>query len=88
MRADEFLPDDQDEGRFKGISVRKGSVGAFIFNVRVILDAASAPAEKAAAFKDIEAVIPGLDALGLFEVMEVRDEGIREFVHMQLQPNT
>jgi hypothetical protein len=28
MRADEFLPDDKDEGRFKGTSVRKGSVGA------------------------------------------------------------
>jgi hypothetical protein len=49
------------------------------FKLHKRMTAASAPAEKAAAFKDIEAVIPGLDALGLFEVMEVRDEDIREF---------
>jgi len=52
------------------------------------IESTASPAEKAAAFKDIEAVIPGLDALGLFEVMEVRDEGIREFIRERLAPNT
>jgi hypothetical protein len=36
----------------------------------------------------LPALIPGLDALGLFEVMEVRDENLREFTRTRLRPGT
>jgi hypothetical protein len=80
MRATELLPDHLNESNFNGITVRKGTVGAFIVNVRIITNPVSTAQEKAAAFNDIEDAIPAFNALGLFEILEVRDPHIRSFI--------
>ena len=86
MRADEMLPDHVNEGNFGGVSVRKGSVGAFIANHRVILDPASTSEQKTTATRDLKALVPALQALGLFEVMEIRDPAIRALIAEEQAP--
>lgn len=80
MRAQDILPDQQNQSQFNGVSVRKGTVGAFLANARVWLDESSGVAERAAAGRDIADALPALHALGLFDILQVRDTTLRELV--------
>ncbi|KRE90077.1 preprotein translocase subunit SecD [Frateuria sp. Soil773] len=80
MRAEELLPDDVNQGDFNGVTVRKGSVGAFLSNARVLADPASSPEARATAERDIVDLLPALRALGLFDAFAIRDDALRSFV--------
>jgi hypothetical protein len=80
MRAEDILSDQQNQREFQGVIVRKGTVGAFLANARVLSDAAAPAEARAQAEQDIVADLPALRALGLFEVLEVRDAGLRRLV--------
>ncbi|MBW3510725.1 MULTISPECIES: hypothetical protein [Janthinobacterium] len=80
MRAEDVLPDQQNQGQFNGVTVRKGTVGAFLANAKVWLDESSGIDEKAVAERDIVDALPALHALGLFDIVQVRDAALRELV--------
>ena len=80
MRAQDLLRDDIDQAKFGGVSVRKGSVGAFLANARTLTDPTATIEARAAAERDIIELLPALRALGLFEVLEIRDKDLRAFV--------
>jgi hypothetical protein len=80
MRAEDLLPDDVNHGQFNGVTVRKGSVGAFLVNARVLSDPAASAESRAAAERDILSALPALRAIGLFDVLQVRDERLRALV--------
>ncbi|MGK5016555.1 hypothetical protein [Janthinobacterium sp. HLS12-2] len=80
MRAEDVLADQQNQGQFNGVTVRKGPVGAFLANARLWLDDASSIDEKAVAERDILDALPALHALGLFDILQVRDAALRELV--------
>ena len=80
MRAEDVLADQQNQAQFKGVTVRKGTVGAFLANARLWLDDASSSDDKAIAERDIVDALPALHALGLFDIVQVRDAALRELV--------
>lgn len=80
MRAEDILPDDVNQAQFQGVSVRKGTVAAFLATARVWLDPQTAPDARATAEHDLRQAVPALDALGLFDVLELRDDRLRAFV--------
>lgn len=80
MRAQDVLPDHVNEVEVGGITVRKGSVGAFLANARVLKDPAASAEARTTAAQDIQALAPALHALGLFDVLEVRDPQLRALV--------
>ena len=80
MRADQILPDDVDHGQFQGVTIRKGTVAAFLANARTWTDAHAGAPERAQAASQIEQDLPALRALGLFDVLEIRDERLRALV--------
>lgn len=80
MRAEDVLADHQNQGQFNGVTVRKGTVGAFLANARLWLDDASSSAERSSAERDIVDALPALHALGLFDILQVRDLALRELV--------
>ena len=80
MRAEDVLADQQNQGQFKGVTVRKGTVGAFLANARLWLDDASSSVDKAIAERDIVDALPALHALGLFDIVQVRDAALRALV--------
>ncbi len=80
MRAQDILPDGVDQVEVGDVTVRKGSVGAFLANAALLRDAALSPHERAEAVRDIEDVVPALRALGLFDVFEIRDPALRAIV--------
>ena len=80
MRAEQILPDDVDHGRFQGVTIRKGTVAAFLANARTWADARASADERAQAQAQIVEDLPALRALGLFDQLEIRDETLRAFV--------
>jgi len=80
MKAQDILPDDQNFALLGGQPVRKGSVGAFLANVRAIEDNATSDDARRMAWDDLYSLVPALDALGLFEVFELRSPALREAV--------
>ncbi|MCW0206566.1 hypothetical protein WHX56_21530 [Achromobacter veterisilvae] len=83
MRAQDVLPDGRDQGDFNGVAVRKGTVGAFLANARVCADPRAPAQAVAEARRDIREALPALRALGLFEVLEVRDPALRAWLAAQ-----
>lgn len=77
MRAEDLLPDDLNQGQFNGTVVRKGTVGAFLINARMLIDPQTHEDQRTAATQDILQALPALRALGLFERMQVRDPLVR-----------
>jgi hypothetical protein len=80
MRADEILPDNANQTEINGVVVRKGSVGAFLANARILSDPATPAEARSKAERDIIEVLPSLRALGLFDLREIRDERLRALV--------
>jgi hypothetical protein len=83
MRADELLPDHVNEGVLNGTPIRKGTVGAFLVNARVWRDPHASADARAAAQRDMTDALPALRALGLFDVLEVRDAALRQWIEVQ-----
>ena len=88
MRAQDFLPDTQNEVQINGTTVRKGTVGAFLVNATAFSDPTNTPAVRDAALRDIEEALPALQVLGLFEVLEIRDPKLRAFVDARIAATT
>jgi hypothetical protein len=80
MRADQLLPDHLNAGDFNGVTVRKGTVGAFLINARVWTSHSADEATRASAAADIVDALPALRALGLFDVLDVRDPALRRLI--------
>ena len=80
MRPEDILPDHVNEIAIDGTPVRKGSVGAFLANARVLLDDTSTAAARRDAESHIADLMPALVALGLFEIFHVRDPRLQALI--------
>ncbi|AIC21136.1 preprotein translocase subunit SecD [Pseudomonas chlororaphis] len=77
MRAEDLLPDQLNHGDFNGTRVRKGTVGAFLINARLWADPGTSAQQRRIAEEDLLVTLPALRALGLFELMQLRDPALR-----------
>jgi len=80
MQASDVLPDHQNQGDFNGVTIRKGTIAAFLANATVWSDPATAQAQRAIAEAHIEEALPALRAVGLFDVLQVRDAALRAWI--------
>jgi hypothetical protein len=80
MKAEDVLPDDVNLRDFGGLQVRKGTVAAFLANARTWLADTTSPEARAEAERDLIATLPGVHALGLFDVLDVRDPRLRQLI--------
>lgn len=77
MQAQDILPDGQDFTVINGSTVRKGSVAAFLANARVLEDANASAEDRQTAHQDLRSLLPTLEALGLFDIFELRSPALR-----------
>ncbi|MDQ0035255.1 hypothetical protein J2W30_003020 [Variovorax boronicumulans] len=80
MQAQDVLPDGQDFVLRNGLQLRKGSVAAFLANAQLLQDPNATAETKQAAERDLIALLPALEALGLFDVFELRSPALRDEV--------
>jgi hypothetical protein len=58
LRPEEILPDDVNRGEIDGVSIRKGSVGAFLANARILDDPTASAQDRDTAERDLLALLP------------------------------
>ncbi len=80
MQPHDILPDHQNAVQVNGLTVRKGSVGAFLATVREWQDPARDADLRATAEADLRGLLPGLHALGLFQVLSARDPALQRLI--------
>ncbi|MFM0054142.1 hypothetical protein [Paraburkholderia phytofirmans] len=80
MRAEQVLPDSADRIEIRGATIRKGTVGAFLANARVWTDPQASEQARAEAETDMLDALPALRAIGLFDVLDIRDVALRDWV--------
>lgn len=80
MRAEDILPDNMQEREFRGLTVRKGTIAAFIANAKTILNPTASEAELATATEDLVASVSSLRAIGVFDVFAIRDPRVQALV--------
>jgi hypothetical protein len=80
MKAEQLLPDHVNSGEFNGITVRKGTVGAFLINVKMLQKPETSTTQREEVLAEMREAIPALHALGLIDVFEARDPAIREMI--------
>ncbi len=80
MKPSDILPDDTNSVERQGRTLRKGSVAAFVANVKLLESDMTPPDERQAATRDLKELAPVLHDLGLFEVFLVRSPKIQELV--------
>lgn len=61
MKAEDILPDRQDRIHLGGVEIRKGSVGAFIANARLLLEEELPAEQRRQAEEDLRALLPAID---------------------------
>lgn len=76
-RPEDVLPDGVERADVAGLTVRKGTVAAFLQNVRSWSDPATAGVDRDALARELVATVPALEALGVFDVFAVRDPALR-----------
>jgi len=80
MRAEQILPDHLDQVDINGTTIRKGTVAAFLANARIFTDRGASEEARTRAEADIISALPALRAIGLFDVLEIRDIALRKWV--------
>ena len=85
MRPEDILPDAVNERNQNGITIRKGSVGAFIANANILADQSVSDTARAEAETHLRSLVPALRALRLFEVFEIRDRKLVAIVEDELR---
>lgn len=89
MRAEDLLPDHLNQFQFPdGTVIRKGTVGAFLANARVWCDPSADDDARATAERDILEALPALHGLGLFDILSVRHDGLRELIETPRQTDS
>ncbi|GEN25225.1 hypothetical protein HCU01_31740 [Halomonas cupida] len=85
MQAEDMLPGGQDQVERDGVVIRKGTVGAFLVNARLWCDPATSALLRQDAEHDIINSLPALRALGLFDVLAIRDSALRKLVEAAVE---
>lgn len=80
MQAHDILPGHQNQVELNGVVIRKGSVGAFLANATAWLDTHSTAAQRAEAERDMIAALPALRALGLFNILQIKDDALQQLL--------
>lgn len=80
IRPEDMLEDGQDVRVINGVSVRKGTLGAFIGNARRLDAYPVGSAERTEITDQLRLLAPAVRALGLLEVFEPRGEELRRIL--------
>lgn len=74
--AADVLPDGAEGGEFQGKFIRKGSIAAFIANAKALAGLEPGTPDYEVIADAIRDLKPALEALALFDVVEVRDPAV------------
>lgn len=80
VKPEDVLPDGREYADFDGMSVRKGSVAAFIGNVHALAEVEPSSPRWREIVAQLRELKPALEGIGVLEVFELRDPELRALV--------
>lgn len=80
VKPEDVLADGEEYADFGGASIRKGSVAAFIGNVRALAEAEPSSPQRHEIVAQMRELKPALERIGVLDVFEVRDPELRALV--------
>jgi hypothetical protein len=80
VRPEDVLSDDANTGMMDGLEVRKGSIAAFIANVRILESLAPGDPDYPAVEEQLHALAPAVRAVGVLEVFAPRSATIAAII--------
>ena len=72
----DVLADGEEGATFRGEYVRKGTIAAFIINAKLLASTPEGSPEHEAATTQLRTLKPALDAVGLFDVVTIRNPAV------------
>jgi hypothetical protein len=80
VRPEDVLPDEVDVGTMNGVSVRKGTIGAFVANVKLLdaLDPTDPGYQEVV--DQLRALVPAVRAVGVFDVLAPRSPVLAKII--------
>jgi hypothetical protein len=67
IKPEDILNDDTDSVLINGVTVRKGTIGAFIFNIDILEDPTTTEGQKKSAKREMKQLAPAIIAVGLYK---------------------
>jgi hypothetical protein len=80
FRPEDLLPDDQSSAEINGTVVRKGTVAAFLANVRMLNALPPGSPAREPIIEQLRASAQVLREIGLLEVFELRSRELAELI--------
>jgi len=80
VRPSDVLPDDLDVGIMNGVSVRKGTIGAFVANVKLLEGLDPSDPGYREVVDQLRALVPAVRAVGVFDVLAPRSPVLAEII--------
>jgi hypothetical protein len=80
-----LMPDDQNFAELNGITVRKGTMGAFLANLRILSGMSPDAPGRQAIIDQLRQGIPTMRENGLFELFTFRSPELAEAIGVELE---
>jgi hypothetical protein len=72
VRAEHLLPDDKNFAELNGITIRKGTMGAFFANLRILSQMPEDSPDREAIVDELKLGLPTMRENGLFDLFTFR----------------
>jgi hypothetical protein len=79
-----LMPDDQNFAELNGLTIRKGTMGAFLANLRILSGMPSDAPGREAILEQLREGIPTMRENGLFELFTFRSPELAEAIGIEL----
>ena len=83
VRPEHLMPDDQNFAQVNGVTVRKGTMGAFLANLRILSSMPSDSPDREAIIVQLRQGIPTMRENGLFELFTFRSPELAEAIGVE-----
>jgi hypothetical protein len=78
VRAEHLLPDDKNFAELNGITIRKGTMGAFFANLRILSQMSEESPDREAIVAELKQGLPTMRENGLFDLFAFRSAELAE----------
>ena len=80
IKPEDVLADQENFADFEGITVRKGSVAAFLKNIDMLDEERNSAEQRAAALEQIQQLAPAMVVLGLYKHAVFKNKQVQEIL--------
>lgn len=80
MKPKDLLPDEINSVEKDGITIRKGTIGAFTENIKIIESFDEGDSKFSEAVSDLLELVPALQKLGFFDFYSVKSVKVRTLI--------